>query len=75
MNDLFGELGNLIGTECRGSDADAGAAISELLVYLADQATVRTSLTTRAFIGGLLGLCDIETVDLTLQGRAACLGA
>jgi hypothetical protein len=71
---LFGELGALLGTEC---DTDsAGVAISEVITFLAEEATVRGEI-GRAFIDGILPtFCDTDlefTVEFTIAARVVCL--
>ena len=70
FSEIAGELGGLVGAECgleRG-----GEAISELLVFLADEAPTRSHLTA-TYINGLIDtLCDSPPVELNLSGRSAC---
>ena len=74
MGDLFFELGTVTGEVCGAQHS--GEAISDFLVYLAEQMSVRPTV-TQAFLDGMLeATCDPEAlpVELTLQGRAACAG-
>jgi hypothetical protein len=68
---LLGELGTRLGTEC---DTDsAGTAISELITFLAEEAT-GSGANGRAFIGGFLPMfCAIDTVEFTFAARTVCL--
>lgn len=71
---LFGEMGAVMATECGATDS--GAALSEILVYLAAEMSTRPDATA-GFIGGVLGeMCGgSEGVELTFEARASCLAA
>jgi hypothetical protein len=68
---LFGELGTLLGTEC---DTDsAGVAISEVITFLAEEATVRSAV-GRVYVEALLpGFCGFDFLEYTIAARTVCL--
>ena len=70
LEEPSGELGSLMGTEC--GVGGSGEALSELLVFFADQATVRPAPTGVVIDGILEGICTNPPVELTMRGRAAC---
>jgi hypothetical protein len=75
FGDLMRELGRVAGAEC--GLTESGAAISEILVYLADEAATRPSQTTEAVLGVMMGICRSLSslpVELTYEGQAACAG-
>lgn len=80
LTDHFAELGLVIGRDC--GEEHAGEALSRVLVFLADEATTRPALTGIAIAALLDGMCqsydkDLKPmgVELTSQGKLACLGS
>jgi ABC-type glycerol-3-phosphate transport system substrate-binding protein len=72
LGDVFTELGTRVARDCGA--ARGGEAFSEMLVYLAHEATHRSG-NTAAFIGGMLdSFCGDPPAELTVQGQAACAG-
>lgn len=72
FNDLFSQAGAAMGTNCAG--AEAGEAVSDLIVWVSGAASSRPLVSAR-FAGGFLGpLCEIAGVDLTPSAQAACAG-
>jgi hypothetical protein len=76
VEDLFGELGTLVGTECSSPEL-AGSAMSEVLVYLVSQKPTRSSNAVAFIDGAVETLCaELEgVIELTFEGRAACLAS
>jgi len=68
--DIASEMGSLVGQEC-GLEY-SGEALSELLVYLADETSNRSIFAQTAIEGILESICTNPPVELTLRGRAAC---
>ena len=70
VGDLFGELGGLVADEC--GPEDSGEAISDIIMHLASEASIRTTF-TQAFIEGMLpGFCHNEIVELSIPAKTVC---
>ena len=71
ISSMTGELGELLGTQC--ALEEAGRALSEIIVYLADQAPTGSFLEGEFINGFLAGFCEDSPVELTRRARAACV--
>lgn len=66
---VMADLGRQLGSDCA---ADPGGAISEIIIYLAEEATIRPPL-TQAFLEPVLeSFCVDLPVALTMAATTAC---
>lgn len=70
--DLFSQAGTAMGTNCAG--AEAGAALSQLIVWASDAASSRPPVSASYAGGFLSSVCELEGVDLTPSAQVACAG-
>ena len=70
--ELFSQAGSAMGTNCAG--AEAGAALSELIVWASDAASSRPPVSASYAEGFLGSVCELEGVDLTPSAQVACAG-